>query len=154
MSTHPLPPQTGVVETDLSLSEAREYVSELAWEGGTTCPCCDQFAKVYRRKLNAGMARSLIRMYRAGGLDWVDITRQIPARSREEGKLAYWRLVEPGEVRGVWRVTQEGYRFLRGAPVESHALVYNGELLRLDGGPITITEALGERFDLQELMSQ
>lgn len=66
---------------------------------GERCPCCTQFAKVYRRKLNTGMARVLIWLYHQpfapGG--WVDVANTAPVwvhRNREIGRLAMWGFVE------------------------------------------------------------
>lgn len=132
---------------------------------GATCPVCQQHAKVYRRKINSGMARSLIAMYHAGGrenLDWVHVPTQIGARSREEGKLAYWDLVEEERVKrpdggraGYWRVTLLGELFVLGKiGVPKYARVYNGRALSLDPTErVTIKDALGDKFDYAELMA-
>lgn len=127
---------------------------------GAHCPVCEQYAKVYKRKLNAGMARSLIRMYRAGGLEYVHLPTTIGSRSREEGKLRYWGLVEEelekrpdGGRSGYWRVTPLGELFIQGGTsVYSHARVYDGRCLSLTGTLIDIKGALGSRFDYDELM--
>ena len=119
-------------------------------------------AKVYRRRLNAGMARSLILMYRAAGTDWQHIPTTTVGGSREEGKLRYWGLVEdgghtpPGGPRpGVWRVTEAGESFVLGhLKVPAHALVYDSKLLELDAsrGEITIRDALADHFSYILLM--
>lgn len=130
--------------------------------GGAKCPVCEQHVQVYRRKINAGMARSLIRMYRAGGLDWVHLPTQIGARSREEGKLAYWNLVEEEKIlrpdggrAGYWRVTKLGELFLKDqCTVPKYARVYNQKVLSLDPSEqVTIKDALGTKFDYNELMA-
>lgn len=130
-------------------------------EDGARCPVCDQNVKIYRRKLNSGMARSLIRMYRAGGLDFIHLPTTVGSRSREEGKLRYWGLVEEEQVlrpdggrAGYWRVTPMGELFVLGKiTVWSHARVYNGKCLGLNGNQITIKDALGSQFDYAELMA-
>lgn len=144
-----------------SLSEAREYVDEQAAGDGVNCPCCGQFAKVYRRRLNTGMARSLITMWRSAGREWQHVPTTVGGKSREEGKLRYWGLVEErttprddGGRAGWWRVTEKGERFVRnGLAVPQYAIVYNGAVLDLDGGPTNIVGAIGSRFDYRELMS-
>lgn len=60
----------------ITLAEAQQWLAERI-TGGARCPCCNQYSKVYRRQINSGMARSLIAMYRAGGLDWVHVPTQI-----------------------------------------------------------------------------
>lgn len=131
-------------------------------EGGAHCPVCEQHVQVYRRKINSGMAKSLIRMYRVGGLEWVHLPTQIGARSREEGKLAYWGLVEEektlradGGRAGYWRVTLLGELFLRGkCTVPKYARVYDGRVLSLDANEqVSIYDALGTKFDYAELMA-
>lgn len=135
-----------------SLAAARSWLRERL-PVGTRCPCCGQFAKVYRRKLNSGMARSLIRMYNAAGLSWQHIP---PTRREEGGKLALWGLVEAGEGRNAqWRVTVAGAQFVnRELAVPGYAVLYDGTLIRLDGNPVLITDALGDRFDYAELMAE
>lgn len=127
---------------------------------GERCPLCEQHAQTYKRKINSGMARSLIHMYRLSGLNWVHV-RQIGAASREEGKLAYWGLVEEqtgvgmhGGRAGYWRVTTKGQAFLTGGlKVPKYAKVYNGRVLGFDGGPVTIRDALGTKFNYEDLMA-
>jgi hypothetical protein len=144
-------------------ADAIEYVAKHVRERrdkGVTCPGCGQFAKVYKRKVNSGMARSLIAMYRAGGTTWVDVTEVTDRRSREEGKLAYWGLVEEfpegredGGRPGMWRVTNLGRSFVLGnCTVPQTAEVYNGMCLRTYGPDTSIVTALGDKFDYRELM--
>jgi hypothetical protein len=132
---------------------------------GMRCPLCNQFAKKYRRKLNSGMARALINIYKRGGrsdLDWVYIPN-LSAKSREEGKIAYWKLLkEADEVRpdggraGWWRVTPLGEHFiLHGMRIPKIAFVYDAVCLGFDRTEmVSIQDCLGDRFDLGELMGR
>lgn len=140
---------------DTTLDEAKAWLRDRV-DDGAECPCCTQFAKVYRRKLNAGMAKSLIRMYQAAGTDWQNITETIPARSREEGKLRYWGLVEPGTERGIWRVTPKGELFVKNRiKVPRHVRIYDDRMLGFDGPEETdIVGALRSPFDYDELMKR
>lgn len=127
---------------------------------GTHCPVCDQYVKIYKRKLNSGMARSLIAMYRAAGTTWANVTEVTDRRSREEGKLAYWGLAEEfpkgrddGGRAGYWRVTRKGALFAQGlTTVPRYAEVRNGSCLRLFGDEITIGAALGDKYNYDEMM--
>ena len=128
---------------------------------GTECPACHQHVQLYRRKINSGMARSLIAMYRVNGTDWVHVPTMIGARSREEGKLAYWGLVEEEKAKrpdngraGYWRVTPRGEEFIkRQMNVPKYALVYNGRVQGFDTTTmVSIKDALGTKFDYAELM--
>lgn len=127
---------------------------------GEHCPLCNQNAKMYRRKINSGMAASLIHMHRiapTGG--WVHV-HAIGAHSREEGKLAYWGLAEEqtgagmhGGRAGYWRVTDKGRAFLKGTmTVPKYAKVYNGQCYGLEGDLVSIKDALGTKFNYDELM--
>lgn len=145
---------------ELTLGEARQWLRDRSNEGAR-CPCCTQFAKVYRRKINSGMARSLIEMYRIAGTGWVHVPTQIGARSREEGKLAYWSLVmESAEPRddggraGWWSVTPLGREFVLGQRRQpKYALVFDGRCLTHDWSEtVSIHDALGDKFDYDELM--
>jgi len=146
-----------------AVSDAVAYVRDyvlLHRDKGVVCPGCEQFAKVYKRKVNSGMARSLIAMYRAGGTTWVDVTQVTDRRSREEGKLAYWGLVEEftegradGGRAGMWRVTALGRSFVLGhCTIPQTAEVYNGVCLRTYGPDTSIVTALGTKFDYRTLM--
>lgn len=144
-----------------SLAQLRTWLLGKADEG-TNCPLCHQHVQVYRRKINSGMARSLILMYRAGGLDFIHLPTTIGARSREEGKLAYWGLVEEEKAKrpdggraGYWRVTELGALFLTDQlTVPKYARVYNGRALSLDlSEKVSIRDALGTKFDYAELMA-
>lgn len=129
-------------------------------EEGATCPLCHQHVKIYKRKLNSGMARSLILMYRAGGLNYIHLPTTIGSRSREEGKLRYWGMVEEettlrpdGGRAGYWRVTPVGELFIQGKmTVYSHARIYNGRCMGLVGEQVSIKDALGSKFSYDELM--
>lgn len=141
------------VDPDASLLEAAKWLEDNKREG-VICPCCDQVAKIYRRKLNSGMCRSMIDMWRLRRIDWVNVTREISSRSREEGKLGWWGLGEAHETRGYHRLTIRGSAFVKNRlRVPKHALVYNDKLLELDDTETTnIIEALGDHFDYEELM--
>jgi hypothetical protein len=145
------------------LGAVKDWLRGQVHKGGARCPCCTQFAKVYKRQINSGMARSLIRMYRVAGLDWVHIPTALPARSREEGKLAYWGLVEEasepredGGRAGWWRITSKGEAFLRRQlKVPKYALVYDARRLGFDETEmVDIQDCLGARFNLTELMEK
>jgi hypothetical protein len=126
---------------------------------GEACPLCTQHAKMYKRKINSGMARSLIHMYRSAGKQWIHVSL-IGARSREEGKLVYWGLVEEQQGNGLhggrggyWRVTDKGEMFLKGKlNVPKYAKVYNGRVFGLEGDTVNIRDALGTKFNYDDLM--
>ena len=129
-------------------------------ETGSGCPCCEQFAKVYRRKITGSAAWALIQMWRAGGHDLVHVPTLLRRVTADESKLAYWGLTRSSEIRrddggkaGWWAVTELGRAWIyREATVPTYARVYDGRVLNLEGDPRTIVEALGTRFNYRELM--
>jgi|TARA_R110000823_G_scaffold265778_2_gene385649 hypothetical protein len=129
------------------------------------CPCCKQRCKIYKRKLNATMARGLLWLVRKSGddRDWVNI-QEGPLwllRTKELPTTGHWGLVEkrPNKdttkrTSGIWRPTPQGIAFARGEiEVISHVHLYNN--VAYDVGHterIGIIDALGDKFDYQELM--
>lgn len=149
-----------------TVDEARAALREAAYDGAV-CPCCEQTVKVYRRQINSGMARSLLLMVVAGrdpGVaaegGWLHVPTVVGARSREEGKLAYWGLVEEslgrredGGRAGWWRVTDLGVRFaMDRVRLPKYALVYDGRVLGFEGPDFGIHDAIRHRFAYDELM--
>jgi hypothetical protein len=146
----------GVAPTT-SLMQAQDWLREQVDEG-IHCPLCLQYAKVYKRAINSGMARALIVMYREGGRDWLHkptVLRGLGAAARDESLLRYWDLVQPDPDRyGWWRVTPRGAAFVYGTVrVPKYARVYDGRCLGLTGPLIDIHEALGNQFSLSKLMA-
>ena len=143
-----------------TLEEARDWLAERMDEGAD-CPCCGQRAQVYRRKINSGMARALIVMWRAAGTGWCHVPTVVGGRSSDECKLVYWGLIEEERVRrpdggraGWWRVTEDGARYVHGQLLlPKYALIYNGDCLGLEGERVGILSALGTKFDYDDLMA-
>lgn len=139
------------VTPDMTIAEAQPILREEGKNGGTHCPLCSQRVQVYKRTITAQMAYALILLYRRDG--WATWPELLDNRRGDEAKLRYWSLVEC--VNGsLWRVTELGRQFVEGAAtVPKFALVYNSRVLGFEGEPVTIHDALGNRFDLAELMS-
>lgn len=144
------------------LGAARRLVREFAQQG-ITCPCCNQYVKVYRRKLTTMTAQALVLMYRQAGEGWVNLPALLGRKQADEAKARYWGLIQESEdVRddgskraGWWRLTELGVRFVQGrARVPKYALIYNSQLVYLDlGETVDIREALGTRFHYDDLMA-
>jgi len=136
----------------MTLGEARDVLRELV-EEGYRCPCCTQFAKVYRRKVHSSMAVALISFYRKHRLEWAEWE----GRQSDEAKLRYWRLMEaqmaPHGESGLWRITSlgEAWVFNR-MTVKKYARIYDGRCLNLTGEQVTIVDALGTKFNYRDLM--
>ncbi len=155
------------------LSEARERVEAFRAKG-IVCPCCNQLAKEYRRKLNCGMVLSLIHIWRQTRRKnpedgWLHIS-QFGAYSKngvisnitnmEYNKLRFWGLLKSrGDdgtntpSAGFWKITPRGERFLKGQlTCQKYIILYDNEFVGFDGDRITIRDALGSKFDFDELM--
>lgn len=149
------PPFSG----DMALAEAQEKLRPLLDEGHK-CPVCTQHAKIYRRKINSTMARTLITMFRNGAERSFVHTPSLPGDTHEASQLAWWGLAEEEKVRrpdggraGWWRLTEQGSAFVQGlVKVQKYAKIYDSRLLRLDGELVTIRDVLGSRFNYDELM--
>lgn len=143
-----------------TLQEARSWLRDQL-DTGQHCPCCTQLAKVYRRKINSGMAVALIAMYRHAGGEWFRMP-EIAHRwqSRSEAQLAYWGLIEEstekredGGRAGWWRITPQGLRFVTDDELlPKYARIYDGRCLGFAGEPLGIRDALGTVFSYRELM--
>lgn len=149
---------------DTTLGEAKEWLRERL-DGGAKCPCCTQFAKVYKRTITSACAVALIKMYRAARLEWCYVPEVVGRPfDGDLGKLAFWGLVlessEPrsdGGRRGTWRVTPDGERFIHGTlSLPKYAHIYDSRQVKpMFSGPlIGVEDALGDKFDLRELMSR
>jgi hypothetical protein len=147
---------------DWTLGEVRDWLRARV-DKGTRCPACEQDAKVYRRKIYAGMVKALVLMYREGDFSrrlYVHVPSIDPARGGDVAKLEFWGLIEEERVKredggraGFWRVTARGEDFLqRKTMVPKYARIYDGRLLNLLGPLVGADDALGERFKLDELM--
>lgn len=160
-----------------TLGEAREWLMQHR-DDGAYCPCCGQFAKVYRRKLSSSMAYALVlidRFFRETPHGWLHVpsylTENVPAkcgatfRGGDWAKLAYWGLLREqnrGDVHsiaggpraGYHRITDRGKLFVRGKiVVPKYVFVYDGEPMGFSEETTSIDDALGSRFDYQELMA-
>lgn len=152
-----------------TLLEAKQMVRE-GRETGVPCPCCEQFCKVYKRRLSSSMARALIEIVKvqekSPGVKWLHVhkilTEQKLGGSNDFALLRHWELVEEkpvdamrdtGRTSGMWRVKPLGIAFARGlVPATSHIFLYNNRLEGFSDSEITIQEALGKKFNYQELM--
>lgn len=156
---------------DMPLKQARDELREQAETGGR-CPCCSQWAQVYYRTINAGMAAGVVGLYRwalAHPGEFAHLPTVLGRRSAEEAKLRYWGLIEEesalrpdGGRAGYWRLTEYGASWALGRiRLPRYVRVYDGRRLskpqatsrsgklRPDVG---IRDALGTKFDYDELM--
>ena len=137
---------------------------------GSRCPCCDQFAKIYKRKLPRATVLVMIRLWRRNEGRWyvfvpkmLDTMTGTAAHGGDGTKGQLWGLMEQrvgvrddSSTRvGWWRLTDLGREFVQGnVKVPKYAHVYNGYCLKTSGPDWSIRQALGTKFNYDELMSQ
>lgn len=155
-----------------SLGEARALLRRGLAAKGVECPCCQQLAKVYKRKLSSSMAYALVLIYRHfrvdRGTEFVHVPQLlnghgVVARGGDWSKLGFWGMIEehPDSRRddgckhtGEWRLTDYGRRFAAAVDTApKHLYFYNGQLILKSEERTFIREALGNRFHYDELMS-
>lgn len=134
---------------------------------GYKCSCCGQFVKTYHRKLNSSMARVLILIFQTGRTDYFHVEQFLKNSNKGDlradfHKLRYWQLLrkkvenrEDGSARnGFYKITPSGIMFVEGKiKVPEKILIYNNEFKGYEGKEIHIIEALGNKFNYDELMS-
>ena len=139
-----------------TLRQARDHMTE-RFDEGTKCPCCGQFVKRYKRKLNSGMARTLIQMFKHHPDRYIDVKPFLLnhgyKNSHDWTLLKHWGILTVRED-GKYKITQMGRNFLSGFPTHSHIYMYNNKMMGFAEGQTTISAALGEPFDLTELMHE
>lgn len=144
---------------NISLHKARKRLFKKL-DDGINCPCCGQFAKRYRLPLNANMAIFLIDLVRLcpddGWLHYLNCR----FRGRDYSRLLCWGLAitrgndDPTKKNsGFWRPTKKGIAFVeRRIMVPSHVYLYDNKVEGWSDKLVTIRQALGKRFDLEEIM--
>jgi hypothetical protein len=153
----------------LSLKEAWEYVNTGKIQG-VYCPCCHQYVKLYRRKLNASMAMALLYIYLEHfktAEDWIHVEELLIKRifksSHDWALMRFWKLIEQDEAaeehkktNGKWRITDRGMAFVNDTRVRipKSILICNNKFEGFSEDDTNIREALGEEFDYEELMNQ
>lgn len=149
-----------------TLEDAINYIKNNV-NDGVVCPCCNRYTKQYKRKLNSGMAYALIIIYGISKKnEYIHIThKKFPPTTLEHSKLRYWGLLEgkgkdedinyERENIGYWRITDKGRKFVKNKiSVPERIILYNGEFNGFEGKNINIIDALKNKFNYDELMSQ
>ena len=145
-----------------TISEAKTFLND-NYKDGCICPCCNQTVKLYKRKLNSGMARVLIAMYKKGGSFFhvKDYLREYNIKNTHDWTLLkYWGLIEPmenlkgGQELGYWCITEKGKQFCKGEmKLQKHVLIITNKMIGFSNEDTDIVESLGNHFDYNELMN-
>jgi len=141
-----------------TLAEAKQYLRN-NFKTGTECPCCGKYVKAYKRKLNAGMCRALIIIYKlTKNGNTIHVQSKftelgLRATTMDYAYLEKWSLIEQKGDNGYWKVTQRGKEFVEDdIDLPEYALVYNGNVYKWADNLVNIETALTEEFDLEEIM--
>lgn len=147
----------------VTIKQAKEWLRKRLHDGAD-CPVCNQRVQMYKRKLNSGMAHALFQIHNHAGMQWTRVQDMPDApKGGDYAKLRFWGLLESsgdragdGNSAGLWRVTTKGRNFLYGkTKVPAYIGTYNNQSFPLpdrDIPEITIREALGKRFNYDELL--
>lgn len=154
----------------MTLDEAKQVLRE-NWEEGVECPCCKQYVKLWKRKLNSSMAHGLIliskKLNGVNTEDWFnmeDYFKELPVPATLRGdmpKLRHWGLLEKKDgVKedgnknvGLYKITNKGMLFVTGLiTVPERSKLYNQKFYGHEGEFINIKTALGNKFNYGELM--
>jgi hypothetical protein len=152
---------------EMDLCSARSLIDANA-HSGIECPCCGQFARVYKRKFNAGMARALIWLVTLDdnfpNPEWTDVPKVAPKWlvkiAGEFAKAAHWGLSEQmvnddpkKRCSGLWRPTEKGRNFVYSAiTIPTHVYLYDNTVVKFSNEVTNVHDALGKKFDYGELM--
>lgn len=140
-------------------------------EEGCRCPACNQYVKLYHRKITSSMAYGLILIFRENRKNdnqYIHLwnffkSLNIPSAimTGDIMKLRYWGLLErkngereDGSNRvGFYRITEKGKEFVNGnILVPKEAKVFNSKFFGFAGDKISIKQALKSKFNYEELM--
>lgn len=156
---------------DTTVEAAKQFLRDNR-EEGAICPCCDQYVRLYRRKITSAMAYGLILPHRRSinfGDHWIHVENylkslnDIPASIRGDiAKLRHFGLIEAkqedredGSSRnGYYRMTGRGMSFVRDTlSVPEAVFIYNNKVEGHSEDQINIHGALGNKFNYDELMN-
>lgn len=141
-----------------TLAEAKQYLRK-NFKAGASCPCCGKYVKAYKRKLNAGMARALIIIYKltknGNSIHVQDRFTKLGLRATtmDYAYLEKWNLIQSHVTNGYWSITQLGKEFVEDdIDLPDYCLVYNTKVYHWSDTLINIDTALTEEFDIDEIM--
>ena len=134
-----------------------------------TCDCCGGKVKLYRRKLNSGMARTLcwltVKDAKEPGcwVSAVDMPEKVEQYATELGKLDFWGLVSRRcnpdgssyKESQQWCITTKGIQFARGkTEAPSHIFLQSPDnrIFGFEASTVGVRAALGKHFDYHDLM--
>lgn len=151
-----------------TIKEAKAYL-RANYKTGIGCPCCAQYVRMYRRKLNSGMAIALMMLYDSSlkNAGYVHIEELFISAKRKTthdwALLRFWGFIEEMpriasekvKSNGKWKITLSGISFLLGkTDAKKYIYLYNNKLITLPENVLEISfkACFGEKFNYNELM--
>ena len=142
-----------------TILEAKDHLRN-KFKTGTSCPCCGQLVKAYKRKLNANMCKALAIIYtRTNDGVYMHVQNvfsllKLRATAMDYSYLEKWKFIESDpNNNGHWRITDKGKSFIQDhLVVPAYCLVYGGEVYEWSTDTVNMSEALTKRFKLEEVM--
>lgn len=149
-----------------TITEAKQYL-RVNFEKGVECPCCTQFVKLYRHRLNSQMAKTLIEIYNISSeenREWIHVLNEIKPSNRMYSLMRFWDLIvaaeydqvnsyEDKKASGYWKITERGEKFVNNEiNISKYVYLFNNRKYSISEETISIHEALGKKFSYSELM--
>ena len=132
---------------------------------GYSCPCCNQFVKVYTRSFNSNMLLALIFLYRNRDKGFIHLENSmIESGYKRSGDASYLRWYgfiegmkynrEDGSKRnGMYKITNKGILACQlKITFQSKFLIYNNNLEGFEGLEVNLSQCLDKKFNFNELM--
>lgn len=157
-----------------TIKQAKEFL-RANFSKGCKCPACGQRVMLYKRKINSGMALFLIGLYRLDKRQQDSVPGMISREffsnkqimkemnintsSLDYSVLRHFGLIEPRvsedgkKDSGYWKITHLGFMFVKhGKEHPKYVFLFNNKRQGFSEEKTTINQALGDKFDFQELM--
>ena len=144
-----------------TIIQAKTHLRE-NFEEGSDCPCCGQLVKLYKIKFNSNMAIFLISLVNTYLKERKPVHfKDCVFGSRNYPYIAKWNLAytEKSEdtakrTSGFWIPTKKGVDFvLNKVKVSEYKNIFNNKVLGSSLNEINIKDALGTKFNYEELMN-
>lgn len=130
------------------------------------CPHCGRYAQVYKRHINATIAKQLIMLMKLGGhgANYVHASNLIPDGQTGQGDLTkakYFGLIkampensDAKKSSGYWSLTEDGVLFVKGKKdIPEHLFVFDDKVIGKSEEKIFIGDALASGgFNYRDVM--
>lgn len=157
------------MNNEITIEQLKELLRE-NMDKGTICPCCNNYVKMYKRKLTSSMVFCLIHFKKhvdKNGNEFqnfITILDRLKLTSTQRAdwqKLVYFKLItaetsERGHPRsGYYKLTELGIKFVNHqSVVPEFVKVYNSKTYGYSEKQINISQAINNKFNYLELMGK